>query len=94
MPANTRPALVVIALVTLGLAAAAHWGFESAVMAGVSLRTSFLLGALWLAWPEITQKSIRNVLIIAIGLVMLFLRPRTAWVVVPALLLWAGMRER
>ena len=41
--------------------AAAYWGFRSDVAAGIALRTAFLSGAVWLAWPEMTQRSLRNV---------------------------------
>ena len=74
--------------------AAAYWGFQSDVATGVALRTAFLSGAMWLAWPEITQRSLRNVAIIAVGGLILLFRPRTAWVVIPVLLMWAGTKRK
>jgi hypothetical protein len=94
MPTYTRPTLAVLAVLSLGVAAVAYWGLESTVLAGVTLRTSFLLGALWLAWPEITQRSLRNLIIISVGVLLVFIRPRAAWIIVPALLVWAGMKKR
>lgn len=94
MSEGTRPLLAAIAVALLVVAATAYWWLDSAVTAGVALRTSFLCGALWLAWPELTQRSLRNVAIIGIGLLLVFLRPRAAWVIVPALLVWAGLRRR
>ena len=94
MPENARPMLAAITISLVVTAAAAFWGFDSAVTAGVTLRSALLSGALWLAWPEITQRSLRNVLLIGAGVLVVALRPRTAWVVIPALLVWAGMRKR
>jgi hypothetical protein len=94
MPAYFRPAFAVVTALTLALAAGAYWVLDSDVTAGVSLRTAFLSGALWLAWPEITQRSLRNILIIAVGVLILLFRPRTAWVVIPVLLVWAGTKRK
>lgn len=94
MPTNTRPALAVATMLFLVGSAAAYWGFQSDVATGVALRTAFLSGAMWLAWPEITQRSLRNVAIIAVGGLILLFRPRTAWVVIPVLLMWAGTKRK
>lgn len=94
MPPNVRPMLAAVTVALVGAAGAAFWGFDSEVVAGVTLRVALLSGALWLAWPEITRRSLRNVVLIGIGVLIVALRPRTAWVVIPALLVWAGMRRR
>jgi hypothetical protein len=94
MPANTRPALAVATALFLVASAAAYWGLQSDVATGVALRTAFLSGALWLAWPEMTQRSLRNVAVIGVGVLILLFRPRTAWVVIPVLLIWAGTKRK
>jgi hypothetical protein len=94
MSATTRPALAITTVLFLLGSAVAYWGFQSEVATGIALRIAFLSGALWLAWPEITQRSLRNVAIIVVALLVLVLRPRTAWVVIPVLLIWAGTKRK
>ncbi len=94
MPSNTRPLLAVATVLFLAGSAAAYWGFRSDVATGIALRTAFLSGAVWLAWPEMTQRSLRNVAVIAVGVLILLFRPRTAWVVIPVLLIWLGTKRK
>jgi hypothetical protein len=94
MSDTTRPALAVTTMLFLLGSAAAYWWFQSDVAAGVALRVAFVSGALWLAWPEITRRSLRNVAIIGVAVLILVFRPRTAWIVIPVLLIWAGTKRK
>jgi hypothetical protein len=94
MPDHSRWIIAVLVVGCLVFSAAATWGFEAPTAAGFSLRTAVILGALWLAWPELTQRSFRKTAIIALGVLVVLFRPRTAWVVIPAFLLWLGTNRR
>ncbi|MDH4306117.1 MAG: hypothetical protein OEX04_01440 [Acidimicrobiia bacterium] len=93
MPAASRPLLGVFALAAVCVAAVSYWVLDSATSAGIALRSAFLLGALWLAWPEFTERSMRRLVIIGGLLAMLLLRPRAAWVLIPAIGVWSVMRK-
>lgn len=94
MPDQSRRILAVLVAVCLGLAAAATWLFDAPTAAGFSLRSGILVAALWLAWPELTRRSFRKFAVIATAALLVILRPRAAWVVVPAMLIWLGARRR
>lgn len=94
MPSYARPALAVLAAVSVALAALTMWGFDSPTAAGFTFRVGVLLGALWFAWPEIIQRSGRRMLLFAAAGAALILRPRAAWVLIPAFLVWLAMARR
>jgi hypothetical protein len=94
MPDHARPILALLVVGCLVFAAVATWILDAPTAAGFSLRSGVLLAALWLAWPELTRKSVRTTAIIAVGAIVVLLRPRTGWFVIPALLIWLGTNRR
>jgi len=94
MPDQSRPIIAVLMVACVGFAAAATWLFDESTAAGFSLRTAILLAALWLAWPELTRRSFRRTAIIGLGALIVVFRPRTAWFIVPTLLIWLGTGRR
>lgn len=94
MPAYARHLLAGLASMAMVFAAAAMWLFDSATAAGFSFRVAILLAALWFAWPEITQRSPRRLVIGAAAAVAVLVRPRSAWILIPAFLFWLAMARR
>lgn len=94
MPEQSRTILGVLVIALVSMAGALTWLFDRPTAAGISLRSAILLGALWLAWPELTRRSFRRTAVIGLGAAIVLFRPRAAWVVIPVLAVWLATGRR
>lgn len=68
------------------LAAAAFlWYSGDATTAGIAARVGAVLGAVWVAWPAVTEVGRRRWWILGLSLLVVIWRPRSAVVVLPAM---------
>lgn len=88
---STRAQIGVIAL-TCSIGAAGAWWFDQPQAAGVTLRIALVLGAVWLAWPSLVAVPQRSWLLTLVTVAVILWRPRSALVVLPALV-WATRRQ-
>lgn len=91
MMSSTRAQIGVIAFAGLIGAAAARW-FDEPQASGVTLRIALVLGAVWFAWPSMGAVPRRSWLLTLLTVAVILWRPRSAWVVLPALV-WATRRR-
>lgn len=76
-----RRGLAVISLVVLFGSGFAALSGDSG-LAGVGFRVGAVLGAIWLAWPSLTTIDRRTVWVLAVGGLVILLRPRSAVAIV------------
>jgi hypothetical protein len=84
-----------LGIITLLLAAVGTWLYLAgdSTNGGIALRVSLVLAATWLAWPALAESGSRRLGIVVLVVALVVLRPRSAWIVVPAVLVWAAMRR-
>ena len=76
-----RRLLAVTALAVLGGAGFAVVG-EDTALAGMLFRVGVILGAIWLAWPSLERIDRRTMWVLAVGGLVILLRPRAALAIV------------
>lgn len=90
---STRLTLAVMTGAVL-VVAAVTWTLDQRINAGVALRVAVLLGALWLAWPNLVSVPRRTWSVVALSILVLVARPRAALFVIPIILIVASLRRR
>lgn len=76
------------AVTTVLLAATiALWAAGDAGQAGITARVGVMTAATWIAWPALRRTPRRTWIIAVVALVLVAWRPRSAWIVLPALVL-------
>ncbi len=83
-----RWALGLAAIGALSTAAAA-WGGNDPVLAGLMARVGAILSAIWLAYPAVVKVDRRTVWVLVLGVAVVALRPRSAIVVLPVVAIFA-----
>lgn len=78
---HMRRLLAVTTLAVLGGASFAAFGDDTA-LAGMLFRVGVVLGAIWLAWPSLERIDRRTVWVLAVGGLVILLRPRAALAIV------------
>jgi hypothetical protein len=68
-------------------AAIAFWAAGDGAQAGVIARVGVMTAATWIAWPALRRTPRRTWIIAAVAVAVVAWRPRSAWVVLPALAL-------
>jgi hypothetical protein len=69
--------------------AAIAWGADDPGLAGLMGRVGAILAALWLAYPAVVKVDRRTVWVLALGVAVVALRPRSAIVVLPVIAVFA-----
>ncbi len=90
---STRVAMGVFAFGALAVAGASWW-WDQPINAGVALRVAVILGAVWLAWPNLIAVPRRGWWVAGLSLLVLLARPRAAMVAIPVILVVASLRRR
>lgn len=67
---------------------------DDAAAAGIFARTAAVLGAVWFAYPGLQSMTAGTWAVTAVGLVVVILRPRAAWLVIPVILVVGFTRAR
>lgn len=67
---------------------------DDPVAAGIFVRTAAVMGAVWFAYPGLQSMTAGSWALTAVGVVVVILRPRAAWLVIPVILLLGVTRAR
>ncbi len=69
------------------------WSADQAAQAGVAARVGAVFAAVWVAWPSLSRTSPRSWLVGGAAVAAVIWRPRSAWIVLPALALVLARRR-
>lgn len=67
---------------------------DDAVTAGIFVRTAAVMGAVWFAYPGLQSMTAGTWAVTAVGVVVVIVRPRAAWLLIPVILLVGFTRAR
>ncbi len=76
-----------LGLTTVGIAVGAAWAWQvgEVGLGGLLVRVAAVLAAVWLAYPAMVRLDRRTGWLLALGVVLVLLRPRAAIVVLPVI---------
>lgn len=80
-----------LAIATLGFLAGAAlaWYGDDSGLAGLLTRVGAIFASIWIAYPALVRVDRRTTWILAVGVVVVLLRPRSALVVLPVVAVFA-----
>ncbi len=79
-----RTGIGAAAIIAFGAAAFLLYSGDSTT-AGIAARVGAIFGAVWIAWPVVTDVGRRSWWFLGLSLLVVFWRPRSAVVVLPVL---------
>lgn len=65
------------------------WNAGDSGLAGILGRVAAVIGSIWLAYPALVAVDRRSIWLVAVGVLVVLLRPRSALVVLPVIAFFA-----